>query len=634
MTNERFNLMKNTGQTRPRGRVAAATAVAALAATGLVIPSANALLPDNVHNAAGGGVNIHAEDTCVEKIGDTAHVKFMVQHQPLAISSDHGQTAAHGTLALPRDLENVSIKLKAVGGFVSITDKESGQAVNQYQDATVFDTPLDIPIREDSEDYKKEFPYGPPTLGGLQEKKSAEAGKFEYDGSSVPDYKESPDPDNPDLIRGSTLWTEQEVRDFVEKYDVHMKKTPQGFDKDASDPFGSHGSGDTAWYGEEYGKDYDKYTFGNVMTPVTFEVEGDIPIEQEDTFVTAAVSNLGWKSSMESYAGNYEMGSQSLQEYQWARPNQLPPAIPKSEDMIQLYKDKLSDAGLDISPTIAPTREMPESAKYKYIGSDTRPSARGDAGQWYTKTFTLHANRAVTYIGQVDTSAEDGADITAAHVTLCPSEETPTTTKQLTPETEIPEKETETEPAPTTTKQLIPETETPDTDTETETEPAPTTTKQLIPETETETPEKEPETETETPEKETETEPTTTKQLIPETETPEKETETPEKDKETKTPETETPEKEKETETPEKETETPEKETTEAGAPNVNGPSAGTPGANGANDGASSADTVEKNNAASGPQRLASTGANVLVMGAVAVILMAAGVFLISRKKA
>lgn len=52
--------------------------------------------------------------------------------------------------------------------------------------------------------------------------------------------------------------------------------------------------------------------------------------------------------------------------------------------------------------------QVPASAKYKYIGSDIHQSAHGDAGQNYARTFTLRANRAVTYVGQVDTSGEDG----------------------------------------------------------------------------------------------------------------------------------------------------------------------------------------------------------------------------------
>lgn len=375
-------------------------------------------------------------------------------------------------------MKNVSIKIKAVGGSVYTRDKD-GYYKDTHREATIFDAPLEVPILEASDEYEEKYPGGPPNLGGLQELKED---KEKYDEESVPPVKETPDPDNPDLVNESDLWTEQEVRDFVEKYDVHMKKTPQGFvDEKATVPFMSTDGGDVPWYGTKYAKDYDLYEFGNVMTPVTFEIEGDVPVEQEDTFVTAAISNLGWKSSSESYAGSYAAGSQSLQVYQWGRPNQLPPAIPKTESMIQIYKDKLTDAGLDISPTIAPTREMPGDAKYSYIGSDIRPSARGDVGAHYTQTFTLHANPAVTRTGQVDTSAEDGADITAAHVTLCDKpEEAPTTTKQLIPDTETPDTETETEP--TTTKQLIPDTETPDTETETpdketetETEPTPTT---------------------------------------------------------------------------------------------------------------------------------------------------------------
>lgn len=100
-------------------------------------------------------MNIHADNTCVEKIGDTAHVKFMAQHQPLLQSSDHGQTAAHGTLALPSVMKNVSIKIKAVGGGVQVRNDETGQLEDIRREATVFDAPLEIPILETSDEYKK-----------------------------------------------------------------------------------------------------------------------------------------------------------------------------------------------------------------------------------------------------------------------------------------------------------------------------------------------------------------------------------------------------------------------------------------------------------------------------------------------
>lgn len=59
---ERFNSMKHTRHTQPFTRVAATTAVAALATMGLAVPAANAegggakdLFADNTHNLAGGG---------------------------------------------------------------------------------------------------------------------------------------------------------------------------------------------------------------------------------------------------------------------------------------------------------------------------------------------------------------------------------------------------------------------------------------------------------------------------------------------------------------------------------------------------------------------------------------------------
>lgn len=481
--------MKNTCHARPLARIAATTAATALATTGLAIPAANALLSDNVHNIAGGGANIHADNTCVEKVGDTAHVKFMAQHQPLVMSSDHAQTSASGTLAIPANMKNVEIRIKAAG----YAKNGSSDVVS----ADVFDDPIEVPVEEGN----GEGHVGPTLFKPV----------FGNDGKEYLGGKESIEKN---IADGAKL---------VRHPQADLKDEEEETVNNGSFPFSSYGTSDVPWYGH-HDTEYVFYEFGSLFTPLTFEVEGDIATTGEDTFATAAISNIGWKSGSENGAGSYEQGSQALVEYPQFRPGGLPPAVPEDEDMIQAYKDKLSDAGLDISPYIAPTSEIPGNKKYSYIGSDIRPSARGDAGEVYAKIFTLRANRAVTYIGQVPQSAEDGADVTAAHVTLCPSDETP-------PETDVPETETpETE---------VPETETPETETP-----------------ETETPE------TETPETET-----------PETETPE--TETPETD----TPETETPE----TDVPE--TETPETDTPETETPNTGTSETDTPAPAPSNDG-------------------------------------------------
>jgi len=512
------------------------------------------LLTDNAHNIAGGGANIHADDTCVEKVGDTAHVKFMAQHQPLVYSSNHDQTSASGTLAIPANMENVKIRIKAVG-HTGETDFQNAPITTD-----IFDTPIEVPVEEGDN-----------------------TGTAKGVANFTPLYEEG------EFIGGKES-VEKNIADgakLVRHHQADLKDESGNFNNE-SFPFSSYGDSDLPWYGH-HDEEYDFYEFGNLYVPLTFEIEGDISTVGEDTFATAAVSNIGWKTSSEDNSGAYELGGQSLTEYTQFRPGGLPPAMPEDEEMIQVYKDKLSDAGLDISSNIAPTSEIPGNAKYARIGSDIRPSARGDVGRTYVDLFSLNENRAVTYLGQVPASAEDGADVTAAHVTLCPASDTPETDvpETETPETETPETET---PETETPETETPETETPETETpETETP-------------ETETPETEtPETETpetETPETET-----------PETETPE--TETPE----TETPETETPETETpETETPE--TETPETETSEmtTAAPAGDTPESGTP--------------TESNT-----RHLATTGASVIGIGVGALALIGAGTFLATRRK-
>ena len=539
----------------------AAKALAPFAAGGLIfsgVAPANALLSDNVHNIAGGGVNIHADNTCVEKVGDTAHVKFEVQHQPLVTASDGGLTSTDGYIALPKNLKNVKIGIKAVADGVQTVDKEDADSVRRgdYADprrAVVFDTPIDMTIvdRENDSELVPALGASPHLKEGSDKPEDIRAEGYEDRGFSK---KVEENPKDPNKVDVHFLPTEQELRDHIKKFDVHMRKVNPIPEDDPdydeaknlySGPF-MQGTGDGMWYGNNIA-DYDIYEFGNLFKPTSFEIEADVDVEHDDTFVTAATSNLGWKSSQEGTLGSYEAGSQSLQSYSWARPGLLPPAIPSDPDMIQVYKDKLTNDGLDISPTIAPTREMPESAKYKYIGSDIHQSARGDAGQHFTETFTLHANRAVRYTGQVHNSGEDGADITAAHVTLCSASES------------------ENPPAPGTN---TPETDTPGTDTP-----------------ETDTPE------TDTPETDT-----------PETDTPG--TDTPETDTpETDVPETDVPE----TEAPE--SEAPETETSETPAPSHN------------------------DNHSTGSRNLASTGASVIGIILVALVLIGAGIFLSRRKK-
>lgn len=471
-------------------------------------PGAKDLLVDNVHNLVGGGVNIHADNTCVEKVGDTAHVKFEVQHQPLLRPSAPGSsTLDDGYIALPKNLKNVKIGVKALADTGTTTDKGE----EKYGDPArprpmIYDNPVDVPIKDNNDDnpLRGEHELDPkwiPVLGGSYERKYV-GGDPDPRFSPYKDRgfskKEEPDPTDPNKVITHYLPNEQELRDHIKDYDIHIRKVdPLDEDIYYEGPF-VRDTEEGAWYGNNI-KDYDIYVFGNIFTPATFEIEADVDVEHDDTFVTAAVSNLGNITKDISFVTHSGLRLDDNNVSAWSRPGHLPPAIPSDPDMIETYKNSLSNAGLDISPRIAPTAEIPGNLRYLRIGNDIHPSTRGDVAEHVTKRFDLFGNKAVTYIGQVPSSGEDGADITAAHVTLCPSEETPTTTKQLIPETETPDKETETKTAPTTTKQLTPEIETPEKETETEptaetdkeekttTTPAPVTTASPNPGTETTT---------------------------------------------------------------------------------------------------------------------------------------------------
>ena len=546
-------------------------------------------------------MNIHADNTCVEKVGDTAHVKFEVQHQPLMRTSHNHDTAADGFIALPKSLKNVKIGIKAVADNAGVKNEDGYYVGDPIQRSAIYDTPVDMPVVDYEDD-----PEAPAMLGGSPGKYQTEderARGYEDRGFSK---KTDPNPKDPGTVVEHWLPTEQELRDHIKKFDVHMRKLTPDPTKDYweegayTGPF-SKDSG--MWYGNNIA-DYNIYEFGSLFFPTSFEIEADVVVEHDDTFVTGAVSNLGKKHFGEVRAGmdaeGFALDGELLGVDGWARPGFLPPAIPSDPKMIEIYKDTLTDAGLDISPRIAPTAEMPGESKYLRIGTDIHPSARGDAGYNFYTRNKLVEDRAVTFIGQVPRSGEDGADITAAHVTLCPSEETPGLPGDTeTPETETPETET---PETETPETETPETETPETETpETETP-------------ETETPEtKTPETktsETETPETD-----------VPETETPE--TETPE----TETPETETPD----TETPE--TETPETETPETETPETETPETETPETDVAESETSETPAPShSDNHSTDSRHLASTGASVIGITVVALTLIIGGIYLSRRK--
>lgn len=186
------------------------------------------------------------------------------------------------------------------------------------------------------------------------------------------------------------------------------------------------------WYGD-HNNEYDYYLFGNTTIPMTFDISGDIEVSNKDTFMPIAITNIGWKNSMELQTGSYEQGSYYLGEYEWGKLGTLPPVAPTEKEIIEKYKKNNTNDGLDVSTRIAPTKEIEGEDKYHIIGSDIRESSRGDISDNYRKESSLFYNRITQdtenkYYGQVmGISHEDGSDLAASHITIC--EDKPTTSE-------------------------------------------------------------------------------------------------------------------------------------------------------------------------------------------------------------
>ena len=349
-------------------RSACVMAAAAVLTAGLSASPASALLSDNVHYLTGGGaVNCNGGDVCVEKIGDTAHVSYQVQTSALAMSSDHGQTSRGSAVFVPSVLENVKITLTNIPDHSTEVDSYTGntvpgKAVNQ-----------NVPIYDYTTNDSGSS-YRTPAKGGslMEDFTSEHFGIWRAEDKSYYDDQGWITTPNSVLI---------------------SRTTPQ----------------------------YDEYSFGVETTGVyTFTIEGDVKVESETTVLPIRVTNKLWKCSQEGVGpGSYEEGCQSLQEYAWGRTGELPEYSLTDADVNNRLLKFNSEHGLGGSPQCAVTQE---TYKANSIGTDLTASQA--VFERYSQTFTLHANRAVTYI--VNGYNEDGCDQAAAVITIC-DDDTPDT---------------------------------------------------------------------------------------------------------------------------------------------------------------------------------------------------------------
>ncbi|MDY5127506.1 hypothetical protein R6H00_04455 [Actinotignum timonense] len=398
------------------GRLALA---AALASAGIFLPAtATAGGPDpdrtlmrNVMTATGGAVNCRGGDTCVEKVGDVAHVSYTVQVARLVESSDHIQTAQGAAVFVPTVLENVKITLTSVPDYPAL---EALQA---------------------QPDFDWESRWTVPTRPVNQELRIWDVGR-DSNGNAVFDPELYPD-----IAPEDFPWYSHITPDF-EDTNLGVRRIKANLAV-ATDP-----PSYLAYGGEVANMDlYDEYSFGIGGSGVyTLRVEGDVAVQSEVTVLPIRATNKLWKCSQEGGGpGSYMEGCQSLQEFEWGRMGDLPAYSLSDPAVNAAARERVTDAGLTGSPQCVVTRETGRS---DLIGKDIEGSL--GAGDWYTYLYALHANPAVTYT--ISGVGEDGCDQAAAVITLCEQPE-PTPEPSESPE---PSSSADPSPEPSTTPEPEP----------------------------------------------------------------------------------------------------------------------------------------------------------------------------------
>ena len=394
------------------GRLALA---AALAGAGIFLPAtAKAGGPDpsrtvigNVVNPTGGGVNCRGGDTCVEKVGDVAHVSYTLQVARLLGSSDHVQSAQGVAVFVPTVLKNVTLTVTSVPDHAA----------------------LEARLTQPDFDWEKRWTV--PTVPVNQELPIWEVRRGE-EGAVIVDPELNPGRD-PETFP----WYPHIGPDFE---DMNLGVWHMKADRAVSTDPPSYQAYDGVVGNMAL---YDEYSFGLRGPGVyTLRVEGDVAVQSEVTVLPVRATNKLWKCSQEGGGpGSYLEGCQSLQEFEWGRMGDLPTYSLSDPAVNAAARERVTDAGLTGSPQCVATKE---SGRSDLIGTDIE-GALG-AGDWYAYTYALYANPAVTY--DLSGIGEDGCDQAAAVITLCDQPSPEPSPEPSTPPDPSPEPSTSSEPEP------------------------------------------------------------------------------------------------------------------------------------------------------------------------------------------
>ena len=374
------------------------------------VQSAFAIGGGGISSVTGGAVNCNGENTCVKKIGDTAHITYNVHSSMLFTSADSSNYVRKTSVFVPNVLQNVKVTL------VSVPDTEEWEKILAKQPPTPSGNPEPpVPVRM----VNKVVPivdFAPDQNGEFRDEQGNDLSSAKG-GLLVSDVNDT----NLGVYRSGSYVSEDPNHPEV--------------------AYLNYRSGDQ---GMENHNLYHEYSFEIKEHGVfTLKIEGDVKIQSELTVLPVRVTNTTSRCFNDP---GYGEDCQDMTEYeQWQRGALPYYSLTDAAVNKELFEKNTPD-GLAGSGRCAVTRE---NKMNNMIGEDVTPN-KNSVYEAYVKTFSLESNPAVHYY--VNGVKEDGCDQAAAVVTLCPEDPSLVPNPDPTPNPPAPDPEpnpTPNPPAPT-----------------------------------------------------------------------------------------------------------------------------------------------------------------------------------------
>lgn len=304
--------------------------------------SAYAIGGGGISTVTGGAVNCKAENTCIQNIGDTAHVSYKIQTSAFLLSGNRFQSVPKTSIFVPKILKNVKFTL--VSAPVSKTNTIDTSAHTQKQELTSTGIPIyRVPVHKVSKNI--------PVVSLVYDNNG---GFCDEHGNQAP------------LDKGGFISSD------VHDQDMSIYKSSAYVDEGEQDSGVSYFGYQSTASDLKNHELYDEYSFELKEPGVfTLKLEGDVETKSALTVLPIRVTNVVARCLQETNGSDaYEPECQSLTEYEQFRYGELP-KYSLSDDTInqELLKHNTED-GLTGYGNCRVTREIDAP---DMIGSDVEP---------------------------------------------------------------------------------------------------------------------------------------------------------------------------------------------------------------------------------------------------------------------